>query len=146
MKNIFSSPTKNSSEIKMKQQSKISLQNIFDLAWQKFIIENAPPAKVAENQCCYLTPDGKKCAVGLSLPDGHESQQSSKMFDALVEKFPELFDEHIQRTPRYRLREFQRKIHDNLCWYSMDWIFDLEIRRSRYIKVAEEFDLTVPSH
>lgn len=40
--------------------------------------------------CAYAMPDGRKCAVGLFLPDGHEAQGSSHGIFNLLKRYPDL--------------------------------------------------------
>lgn len=42
------------------------------------------------NHCQYLTDDGKKCIIGLFLPEGHKGQQSQDNVLGLLKEFPEL--------------------------------------------------------
>lgn len=41
-------------------------------------------------QCQYLTEDGNKCAVGVFIPEGHESQNEIAMVKELLVNYPEL--------------------------------------------------------
>lgn len=125
---------------------KITLQKIFDLAWEHFIVGDGMPAlEHFANDCCYLTGDGKKCAVGLALPDGHEVQDSIFAFHEIVEEYPELFDDSVRMTSEADLQQFQDKLHDALVdGDTRGWLFSKPERRQKYIKVAERFGLTVP--
>lgn len=40
--------------------------------------------------CQYLTKDGKKCAVGLFIPDGHTAQNSEDRAIVILNQYPEL--------------------------------------------------------
>lgn len=42
--------------------------------------------------CSYLTPEGKKCAVGVFIPNGHEGQRSGGRVESLLGDFPDLKD------------------------------------------------------
>lgn len=131
-----------------------SLQRIFDAAWQTFIVEDGPPALdlqgYGEFRCRYLTKEGKKCAVGLVIPDGHPAQQAGDDFNQLVESYPELFPDLVGKTDPsltsfVDLSEFQMMIHDNLTDRSKGrWKFSNAKRREFYIRCAEQFGLTVP--
>ena len=129
---------------------KISLQKIFNLAWEHFIVRDEPPA-VYNGACMYLTRDGRKCAVGLALPDGHPSQKFECSFAHLVEGHPELFDESVKRMTRLRTRlrldEFQRRLHDSMSDRVSDnagWCYTLDERKEEYLAVAKDYGLTVP--
>jgi hypothetical protein len=129
----------------------ITLQQIFDAAWQAFIVEGKPPA-VEYGSCSYLTPDGRKCAVGLTLPEGHECQSDSLRFADLVNGYPELFDAVIRHASDERLNEFQGDLHDELITKSAatdqrlsdTWQHSVEERAALYRDVAMKHGLTVP--
>lgn len=72
----------------------ITLQIIFDAAWQAFIVERRPPAQVLqaasargepEYACRYRTIDGRSCAVGLPIPKGHPYENEIADFCDLLE-------------------------------------------------------------
>lgn len=73
---------------------RITFQDIFDAAWQAFIVEDRPPGVTKDaagyTACRYLTDDGRKCAVGLVIPDGHPAQKHSGPFENIVTMYPEL--------------------------------------------------------
>lgn len=122
---------------------KITLQRIFDLAWEHFIVGDGEPAWNREkHRCQYLTDDGRKCAVGLALPDGHSSQDAHMGFQSLYLEYPELFDESVH-VARYYLDEFQRHLHDQLI-EGGEWRYSKEDRRQGYLQVARDFGLNVP--
>ena len=130
----------------------ITAQMIFNAAWQKFIIEEAPPA-VREKLptepdeysnkylCSYLTPDGRKCAVGLCIPDGHPAQLSKSCLAHVARvQYPHLFS-----LSNFESDELQDALHDNLINTSTgDWSLPLEARKTAYLALAERFNLTVP--
>lgn len=124
----------------------ITLQQIFNAAWQAFIVENKPPAyNIRNGACCYLTEDGRKCAVGLVLPDGHEAQRYGCAFNGLVNVHPTLFDTNIRRMDMQDLNNFQCELHDGLiCDETGEWNKTLEERKEWYRGVAAKYNLTVP--
>lgn len=130
--------------------SKITLQEIFNKAWQHFIVEENKPAVFRKDPrdtftCCYLTEDGRKCAIGLALPDNHECQKVQASFDVVAQRFPELFDDQILRLNPYNAYWFQKRLHDDLVDpYTGNWKFNLEARKASYLEAAKEFSLTVP--
>lgn len=139
-------------------QQKITLQQIFNAAWQKFIIEDAPPAHEFDvidraNKCKYKTRDGRRCAIGLSLPEYllNDSFDQDRSFNKLVEDIPSLFDEKIHELwdnepeAEYRLNDFQLKLHDDLINISGGWAYTNDKRREKYIEAAKEYNLIVPS-
>ena len=117
---------------------------IFNAAWQKFIVEGAPPATESDDrgcyQCKYLTKDGRKCAVGLCIPDGHELQKSGKTLRFLVEEnCTDIFNIVGKEI------SIQRELHDVLSNpYGPDWNYSLEERKQFYTDFAKEFNLTIP--
>jgi len=124
----------------------ITLQKIFDLAWQKFIVEGGAPAADNNGKCSYLTYDGRKCAVGLALPDGHPAQKGAGRFSSLVCGYPELFGPDVLAVmgdPTGRLDRFQARLHDSLQDKG-EWTEDAKTRAAHYRKVAKDFGLTVP--
>ena len=123
---------------------KITVQQIFDAAWQKFIVEGAPPALHA-GFCAYRTPDGRACAVGLCLPDGHPSTRSGDAFDDLIEAYPELFAPDVLALSGESAERFQRWLHDgHVDTYSGTWRNSINERAQAYRQVAKEYGLTVP--
>jgi hypothetical protein len=121
----------------------ITLQMIFDAAWQAFIVEGKPPA--SENHACrYLTSDGRKCAVGLCIPDGHPAQKFDKSLPHLLDKYPDLFGGSLNAYNHDTLNRFQLGLHDELC-HRGEWTKDVDARREAYLEVARQFGLVVPS-
>lgn len=49
-----------------------------------------PPARSAVTTCRYLTEDGRKCAVGIHIPDGHPAQHLQMTVADLEKVHPEL--------------------------------------------------------
>ena len=64
-----------------------------------------PAVNVAENACAYLTPDGRKCVVGVTIPDGHPAQSVFMDAGRLYDTWPEL-RQHIPEG--LTLRDMQR--------------------------------------
>ena len=124
--------------------NQITLQRIFDAAWQAFVVEKRPPAyDTAASVCCYLTEDGRKCAVGLVLPEGHPAQRQEATLGLLVERYPELFDPQLCSLPPGDLIRFQQLLHDDLIDFDTgEWgVHDL---RGHYARAAQQYGLTIP--
>lgn len=130
---------------------KITLQDIFNAAWQAFIIEDKQPATEG-GACRYLTSDNRKCAVGLCIPDGHYLQNKQMSFSALLDydrrSDPDilLFDDQLyilNDESIDKLNNFQAKLHDHLC-INDTWTYDKEERKNIYKKVAKDYNLTIP--
>ena len=126
---------------------KISLQKIFNLAWEHFIVRDEPPA-VYNGACMYLTRDGRKCAVGLALPEGHMMQNLRVPFGTMVEMYPEMFDEDVRSTSARNLSLFQFRLHDHMAFRGgvteVAWVRTLDERKEAYLAVAKDYGLTVP--
>ena len=143
----------------------ITKQDIFNAAWDHFVVNNNPPSVMLHShpvgkycyKCCYLTDDGRKCAVGLCLPDGHKAQHSTTHFGVLIKCYPELFKTELQNLITYtsatlaedeRCRTFQKQLHDDLVDLETgNWIVDYDTqakRKAHYEKVAKDFNLTIP--
>lgn len=136
----------------MSEFKPLSLQELFDNAWKAFIIGDAKPAiKKIINQygdeevrCCYLDDNGNKCAIGVSLPDGHPSQSYISGFGLLTKHYPELFDISVKSLSMIQRSLFQQDLHDLL--FNIDTLEfpPKEEMKQIYIKVAERFNLTIP--
>jgi hypothetical protein len=122
---------------------KITFQLIFDKAWQAFIIEDKPPAVNLFGSCVYDDGKGNCCAIGLVLPEGHNSRRGSVRFCTLVYMYPELFDKEVIATSSIRLNSFQKRLHDGLVSFG-SWAYTKEERKQRYIQVAKDYNLTIP--
>lgn len=127
----------------------ITLQDIFNAAWQAFIVEDRPPAVDAAGMCQYRTEDGRKCAVGLCIPDGHRLV-SGAIFGAFANLAAmdaigtePLFSADIHCAPRSVLNCFQQQLHDAIQSGGA-WLLDVNERRDAYIAVAKRFGLKVP--
>jgi len=64
----------------------VTLQSIFDRAWEHFVV-NFSPLSVSSsgNRCLYRSPEGHKCAIGLVIDDNDytpeiEGLHASKAF------------------------------------------------------------------
>ncbi len=127
---------------------KITLQSIFDKAWQAFVIEKKNPA-FRDGRCWYLTPCGRRCAIGLSLPDDVAEKLKSKemSFGQVVREndFCELFDQDVVGRFRSSLDDFQAMLHDDLVDAFTDgWNRPVEHLRYHYIEAARRYNLTIP--
>lgn len=63
-------------------------------------------------QCMYKTDCGKKCAVGLFIPDGHDAQESLNEAEYMLHAYPDLM-EHMPSQDIHFMQRFQNK-HDSL--------------------------------
>lgn len=128
----------------------ISLQTIIDTAWQEFVVEDKPPAVSQQDDyygCEYLTDAGRRCAVGLCIPSGHELfEDQEKSFGDVVEHFPDLFVDDLESdVGRLKLDKFQSLLHDNMIVRETgEWGQSNEERAARYLEVAKEYRLLPP--
>lgn len=134
----------------------ITAQDIFNAAWQAFIIEGKPPAvepsptRRHQYVCRYQTPRGHRCAIGLVIPDDHPALTCLGPFSDVVNGYPELWDEALINNdppgPHYiDLNDFQAGLHDNLVDFATgEWKATPEERRTQYEAVAAAYNLTIP--
>lgn len=84
--------------------------------------------------CVYLADDGKKCAFGMFIPDGHKAQYSESNSNALFNEYPDLL-EILPTANKEFWRIFQRA-HDTL-----DDSLSIKEQRSELINwVNENYD------
>ena len=131
----------------------ITFQSIFDKAWQAFIVEDQPPAAqvvytgtngAVISECAYLTEDGRRCAIGLSLTEFPEIEGYRGNFSDLVDSdFKIPWADEILEAHYFTLDSFQCDLHDELCDKG-EWKFSNAEREAAYRAVAEELNLTIP--
>lgn len=127
----------------------ISLQQIFDAAWEEFIVKDNPPAVEYDEdtesyECRYLTKDGRKCAVGLCLPDGLDTKCKTMNDEltlvGLIDKYPELF-----MFADFQAFGFQGELHDNYVnKQTGKWKYSKEKRKEEYVRIAKKYGLEIP--
>lgn len=127
----------------------ITPQRVFDAAWQAFIVEDKlPAAEPTEGRCMYLTEDGRKCAIGLCIPDGHPAQAGPPSgVSGLARSYPGLFP--VDLEVQEELRVLQYALHDGLIVtnandLSVRWRYDKTEREVDYRCVAKKLGLTIP--
>lgn len=126
-----------------------SAQDIYNASWKKFIVEDGEPS-VEDGNCVYLTEDGRKCSIGLCIPDGHYFQRERCFITGLRDRFPEdfakLFAPDVCSMDRISLENFQRELHDELAnKRSGGWLMPKQWRKERYITIAKLYKLEVPT-
>lgn len=132
---------------------KLSLQDIFNAAWQRFVVEENFAAVNDFTSCVYLNEDGDMCAVGCALPqelldklitDGNNTNTS---FPQLVFGYKEYFqDDVIELAKKYDSAvTFQSRLHDNLLEVLGKSDYNSRIMiEGTYRVIANRFGLTVP--
>ena len=64
-----------------------------------------------DGSCAYKLSDGRKCAIGCFIPEGHEAQRSKHSITYLLNRYPKLL-KHMPCIDHKLLRKFQI-FHDN---------------------------------
>lgn len=129
----------------------ITLQDIFNAAWQAFIVEDRPPAANSDGVCSYRTKDGRKCAIGLCIPENSrllKRGMSAGSFAELVaqDRFSDsdpVFSADVHTMPDMVLDSFQAELHDTLQLWGR-WSMGVEERKQWYIQTAKHYGLKVP--
>lgn len=57
--------------------AKLTLQQVFSKAYQTFVLKEGRPALTSTVGCSYRTKDGRKCIIGLAIPD--------ELYDPVIE-------------------------------------------------------------
>ena len=83
-------------------------------------------------RCEYLTKDGRKCAIGIFIPDGHEAQEDENTVIITLGTYPDLWD-YMPSQDGTKLREFQI-FHDDKLTKDMP----LEEQKNMLVKKAME--------
>lgn len=138
---------------------KITLQAIFDAAWEAFIVNDNPPA-VEYDYCAYCTTDGRRCAIGLAMTDEQlaivkefiEQQVNSNQqpgIDTIIKLYHEWFDLSCAATrgaAASKFRYAQISLHDGLLDLNTSKFLSKDIRIKSYLNFANIFGLTVPAN
>lgn len=88
----------------------------------KDVIRKEFKGRAIENGCCkYLTSDGKKCAIGCFIPDGHTAQFSGISVSHLLDIYPDLClplnNEGLQELQQFHdLRSLELTTDNILEW------------------------------
>lgn len=129
----------------------VTVQEVFNAAWQAFVVEGRPFAVSPDKNddgvypCLYRGPNGTKCAIGLIIPDeeydsSFENERANKVLERLGYDFEPLF----VRYSRIDADAVQLELHDNPARIH-EFDQDREQLRSYYRGVAAKWGLTVPS-
>ncbi len=118
----------------MNKETKEYVQNLFNLGWQKFVVERAPRAYDPDKGCQYRTAKGHKCLIGLVIPDGHPGQAVQGGVYKLWQVHPDLRPAGVERT---YVSAAQGTLHDNLDCSG-------HTREHVYREFARVYNLTIP--
>ena len=77
--------------------------------------------------CVYLSDCGRKCVVGLTIPNGHPGQYCQGSVHTLYEKYPDL-KEHIPGGLGIDIMSELQGVHDNLS-LSTNWNHESFVER-----------------
>lgn len=116
----------------------ITLQDIFDAAWQAFVVEMKPKSEnVNSNTCLYRSPEGHKCAIGLCIPD----ELYNEKFEGDAPGSGAFSTSGIWFQEPDTCADLQYELHDSL---PLDFMSQEE-RAEHYRSVAHRFDLNIPT-
>lgn len=152
---------------------KITMQKVFDAAWDAFVIKGRSPAVTKEDGICtYRDSNGNRCAVGLVMTDEQIDIIVQETYSSyagciasvrtIIEMYPEWFDVPDELINLGRLmaldsrfmayasyfRHLQNELHDGLVKLSKDAngysaAFPEDLE-SKYREVAIAYNLTIP--
>jgi hypothetical protein len=135
---------------------KITLQDVFNAAWDAFVVKGNKPA-VEGCYCSYRTKDGRKCAVGLMLTDEQIAEigrygearggDKSPPINDIVRDHSDWFDLSCGKNlddAASKFRDAQRQLHDDALEFGTDEFKSKEELTSIYIEFANSNGLTVP--
>ena len=72
-----------------------------------------PAVNIQDKLCSYLTPEGRKCVVGVTIPDGHPGQNARMDSHDLYKTWPELANTIPEGLSPFDMRTLQ-KAHDDI--------------------------------
>ena len=70
--------------------------------------------------CMYLTPEGRKCAIGILLPDGHDAQKARVSAAFLFDDYPDL-KQFIPEGMMVRDLLNIQQVHDHVALMRKEW-------------------------
>lgn len=137
----------------------LSLQDIFNAAWNRFIVNNGPPAADKNGDCVYYDPSTKnRCAIGAAFnlnqirelnkyADTTGDSSSALTAGQVVDKFPQWFDTGTMTDEDFALalNVLQYNLHDSLMsTKSSKWSATKVDRVKAYKQYAERYSLQIP--
>lgn len=163
--NKQAAPAKTKPVAKSKKASskKLTLQAIFNSAWNWFVVKSGQPSCDNGGSCVYFDPTTKnRCVIGaaLTLPqlkaieklkEDKPVSDKNPIANVLVEKFPEWFDTGSLSTAEFAaaLDVMQYELHDGVTRVNYGdvttrhWRTGLDLR-AEYVAFAKKYNLTIP--
>lgn len=122
----------------------ITNQEIFDAAWQAFVVEQRPASRkfskdINKYECQYRDPDGNRCAVGLCIPDADYSPRMEMCGPLDLENG---FDNIEFESVKFA-EEAQSDLHDEMMDFLGEPGYRADIRQN-YLAFAERWGLEIP--
>lgn len=125
---------------------RLSPQNVFNSAWQAFIVENKPPcgrrgSSNTNTLLCRYKEGNAACAIGLCLTD-----EEAEVFSN-VDLLTGMRNLNLSEKDYHCLKGLQLELHDKIARWNDGpvWHYNLEQRRTIYERFAERWNLTVPT-
>lgn len=121
-------------------------QEIFNKVWHALTAQGSAARSTTRRltpsspfACEYLTEDGRKCAVGHLLPDGHPAQSSSMAVMELIREHPDLIELLVPSDGTALFLDSLQRAHDHTPNANFVAGFQARMR-----DVARMYGLTVP--
>jgi len=111
----------------------MSKQRIFNRVYKHLLTQKERAYDEKYGSCSYLDSEGRKCAVGCLIPDGHPGQDFRGGVEMLFEEYPDLKKKLGNEDFLVKLQF----IHDYHTIPTAKWKFELEA-------LAKEEGLTCP--
>jgi hypothetical protein len=129
---------------------KLTPQDVFNKAWQAFVVEKKPASfDPQSSKCLYRGANGSQCAFGLCLPDHvYSPKMEGKAASQLIRLHPEvaaLFrtdDGPTAQASDEWMYDSIQAAHDHSTMYGGEFTVKVE-RQLRAI--ANRYDLTIPT-
>jgi len=117
-------------------------QTIFNKVWKHFIVNKGKRSIEPSGDggtCLYRGGEGKKCAVGVLIPnDLYQEDMEMHGVEDVFKLFPHI-KEYLGIENLHFLIELQEE-HDN----GENWNFKGHIEKNALVKIAEDYGLEIP--
>ena len=120
----------------------ITLQELFNIGWKHFVLDNAPLSVNDNGECMYRGKNGAKCFIGLVISDEMAKKYEEVSAETICRDNPSLFDEN-SISPEI-LGNAQYSLHDVFALYDGDEDTK-EYREEAYRDFAVRYNLTIPN-